>query len=590
MILRRVGLLALVVAMLALGKPVLMPVALAFYLTFVLTPPSDRLERWGVPRALSVTLVFVAALSALVGLGTVLVAQAADLARQLKTYSAQMGEKLVNLRQGGFGPFTEFERSLADLGKVFDPDWALSAAPSPVRVVAEGSSPLSKAEQALGPVLGPLAFVTIVVVMALFMLAHREDLRGRLIQLVGPRNVTLTTRTMADAVNRVSFLLLTQAYVNAGFGAVISVGLYLIGIPYALLWGSLAALLRFVPMLGALIATVLPTLVAFAIFPGWREVLLTGGLFLGVDTLTANLIEPWIIGKRTGVSALALLISALFWTWLWGPLGLLLSTPITVCAATISRHVPELAFLNVLLGDETGLESRVNFYQRVLAQAGKDALRLAKRHAAGGSLSNTFDELLVPALELLAADEQVGAVDQVAAARVVSDLRDLARRLAEQRPARKPSASSSDVLGIASDSSADALLLEMLDFGSANIGVSIIAPGPRAEVLAAAEASSPRAICIAALSQAANVNARFYCRRLRACFPQLPIFVLSPDIDGKRAKEADARFREAGATDVVGTMREASVALGGLLEPAPSSAPRKPDSARLTAPSAALPR
>ncbi|HYQ14633.1 MAG TPA: AI-2E family transporter, partial [Polyangiaceae bacterium] len=571
MILRRVGLLALVVAMLSLGKPVLMPIALAFYLTFVLTPPSDRLERWGMPRPVSVTLVFAAALGALVGLGSILVSQAAELAGQLKTYSAQMGDKLANLRRGGLGAFSDLDRSFSDLGKAFDPEWALNAAPAPVRVIAEGSSPLVKAEHALGPVLGPLAFVTIVVVMAIFMLAHREDLRGRLIQLVGPRNVTLTTRTMADAVNRVSFLLLTQAYVNAATGAVISIGLYFIGIPYAVLWGALASLLRFVPLLGTLIATILPTLAAFAIFPGWHEALLTAGLFIGVDTLVANFIEPWIIGKRTGVSALALLISALFWTWLWGPFGLLLATPITVCAATVSRHVPELAFLNVLLGDETGLESRVNFYQRVLAKAAKDALRLAKRHAASGSLSHTFDELLVPTLELLAADEQVGAVEPEAAAGVVADLRDIARKLATQRPPAKSPARSLEVLGIASDCNADALLLEMLAFGAASLDVRVIAPAPRPQVLASAEASAPRAICIAALSQASNVNARFYCRRLRLLFPQLPILVLSPDIAGKRAKEADARLREAGATDVVGTIGEAAVALSALLETAPSS-------------------
>lgn len=567
MTLGRVGVMALVVAMLAWGKPVLMPVALAFYLTFILTPPSDGLERWGVPRPLSLALVFGAALCAVGALGSALLAQAADLSRQIKTYSAQMGHKLASLREGGLGGLGEFQRSFADLGKAFDPDWALDASPSPVRVIAEGSSALSKAEHALGPVLGPLAFGTIVLVMAVFMLAHREDLRGRLIQLVGPRNVTLTTRTMADAVNRVSFLLLTQAYVNAAFGAVISGGLYLIGVPYALLWGTLAAVLRFVPLLGALVATILPTLVALAVFPGVREALLTAGLFVGVDTLVANFIEPWIIGKRTGVSALALLICALFWTWLWGPLGLLLATPITVCAATVSRHVPDLAFLTVLLGDETGLESRVNFYQRVLAKAGKDALRLAKRHVAGGSLPRTFDELLIPTLELMAADEQVGAVGPEVSARVVADLRELVRKLSTQRPGGKPSSAGQiPVLGVASDSSADALLLEMLALGSPAIDVRVIASGVRADVLAAAEENVPRAICIAALSKASNVNARFYCRRLRALFPQAAIVVLSPDIDGKREKEADARLREAGANDVVATVREAGLTLSKLSE------------------------
>lgn len=552
----RVGAAALFVAMLALGKPVLMPVSLAFYLTFVLTPPSDWLERHGAPRALSVSVVLGGTLSVFAALGSVLLAQAAALAAQMNTYSAQIRDKAARLREGGLSGFTDLQRSFADLGKAFDPDWALDAAPAPVRVIAEGSSSFSKAEHALGPILAPLAFIMIVVVMAVFMLAHREDLRGRLIQLVGPRNVTLTTRTMADAVNRVSHLLLTQLYVNAGFGVVIALGLYGIGIPYALLWGTLAAVLRFVPLLGALISAVLPTMVALAIFPGWREVLLTAGLFLGVDTLIANLIEPWIVGKRTGVSALALLISALLWTWLWGPLGLLLSTPITVCAAAVARHFPALSFLNTLLGDETGLESQVNFYQRVLAKASKDALRIARRYAARGSLHRTFDELFVPTLELVAADEQAGAIDRQDVSRVVADLRDIVGRLPAPRSNAAQAANGLKVLGIAAGSEADGLLLQMLALASTGVDLQALTFGERAGVVAAARESEPQAIWIAALNSGANVNARFYCRRLRALFPELPIWVISPGSEGKSLKEAAARLREAGASEVVVSISE----------------------------------
>jgi predicted PurR-regulated permease PerM len=557
MTLGRVGVAALFVAMLALGRPVLMPVALAFYLTFVLTPPSDWLERRGAPRALSLTVVLVGTLSLFAALGSVLLAQAAALAAQMNSYSAQISDKLARLRTGGLSGFTDLQKSLSDLGKAVDPDWALDAAPAPVRVIAEGSSPLSKAEQALGPILGPLALFMIVVVMVVFMMAHREDLRGRLIQLVGPRNVTLTTRTMADAVNRVSHLLLTQLYVNAGFGAVIALGLYGIGIPYALLWGTLAAVLRFVPLLGALISAILPTMVALAIFPGWREVLLTAGLFVGVDTLIANLVEPWIVGKRTGVSALALLISALFWTWLWGPLGLLLATPITVCAAAVARHVPELSFLNTLLGDETGLESQVNFYQRVLAKAGKDALRIARRYAARGSLQRTFDELFVPTLDLVTADEQAGAINHEDVSRVVADLRDIVGRLPAARSNAAPATNSLKVLGIAAGSEADGLLLQMLAIAATSVDLQALPVSDRTAVISAARESEPQAIWIAALTGGANVNARFYCRRLRALFPALPIWVISPGSEGKSLKEAAARLREAGASDVVASVSEA---------------------------------
>ena len=558
MTLRNFGVAALVVVTLALGKPVLMPIALAFYLTFLLTPPSDWLERLGLPRPLSVAVVLGAALAAFAAFASVLITQAAALATQINTYSAQIRGKLASLREGGLGGFADLQKSFNDLGKAFDPDWTLDAAPSPVRIIAETSSLLTKAEHALGPVLGPLAFGTIVVVMVLFMLAHREDLRGRLIQLVGPGNVTLTTRTMADVVNRVSYLLLTQLYVNAAFGAVIALGLYWIGVPYALLWGSLAALLRFVPLLGALIAALLPTVVALAVFPGWREVLLTAGLFIGVDTLVANLIEPWIVGKRTGVSALALLVSALFWTWLWGPLGLLLATPITVCAAAVSRQVPALSFLQTLLGDETGLQSQVNFYQRVLARAGKDALRIAKRYVASGSLQRAFDELLVPTLELVAADEQAGAIEADIASRVVGDLRDIVRKLPADRTAAVGQVNGLKVLGIAASSESDGLLLEMLAVASPGVDLKALDIGERASVIAAACEREAQAICIAALTPGAKVNARFYCRRLRTLFPELPIWVFSPEAEGKSLKEAAARLREAGASEVVGSVREAA--------------------------------
>lgn len=558
MTLRNFAMTALVIAALALGKPVLMPIALAFYLTFLLTPPSDWLERLGLPRSLSVAVVLGATLAAFVAFASALITQAAALATQINTYSAQIRDKLASLRHDGLGGFADLQKSFYDLGKVFDPDWALDAAPSPVRIVAEGASPLTKAEHALGPVLGPLAFATIVAVMVVFMLAHREDLRGRLIQLVGPGNVTLTTRTMSEVVNRVSHLLLTQVYVNVAFGAVIALGLYLIGVPYALLWGSLAALLRFVPLLGVLVATLLPMVVALAVFPGWREVLLTGGLLIGADVLVANLIEPWIVGKRTGVSALALLISALFWTWLWGPLGLLLATPITVCAASVSRHVPALAFLQTLLGDETGLESQVNFYQRVLARAGKDALRIAKRYVASGSLQRAFDELFVPTLELVAADEQAGAIEPDVAHRVAVDLRELLRKLPNPRPVNAGSVGTLNVLGIAAGSESDGLLLEMLAIASPKGAVKALGISERAAVIAAAVESQAQAFCIAALTPGAKVNARFYCRRLRALFPDRPIWVLSPEAGGSSLKEAAARLREAGATEVVGSVQEAA--------------------------------
>lgn len=552
----RIGQSVLIVTVLALGKPVLLPVALAFYLAFVLTPPSDWIERIGLPRAVSVATVVGAALAAVAVLGVVLMAQAAELASQMHTYSYQMSQKLAGIRTQGFGVFDELSKALSSLSGSLDPESAAYA--PPVRLVSNGASAFHQVEKTLGPVVEPLATAAIVLVMTIFVLGHREDLRGRLIQLVGTQNLTVATRTMAEAVRRVSHLLLTQVYLNAGFGLVIALGLYAIGTPYAVLWGVIAGLLRFVPLLGALIAPLFPTLIAFAIFPGWREALMTVGLFLGVDAILGNFIEPLVLGKRSGISALALLISALFWTWLWGPLGLILATPLTVCAAVVGRHVPALSFLAIALGDDAGLNAEINFYQRILAKASKDAYRAAKARVSESSLTATFDELVVPTLGLMIADQGVQAIDGPMAQRVVQDVSEIVDRLSASE-ARLPAPSEhGSMLGIPAESSADALLLKMLERTLAERAgaITCLAETQRVKAVSAALAHAPELICIAALPPSGNANARFLCRRLRAELPEAFILVLLAQ--AQHSQEAAARLREAGASAVTHEIREAA--------------------------------
>lgn len=559
----RLGQLVLLVAVLYWGRPVLVPLALSFYLAFVLTPPSNRLEQAGLSRGLSVTAVVVAALGAVAVLGAVVTAQVADLASKMHGYSAQMANKLGSVRGGGLRFISDTSRAASELARGLEAQLGPPDHLTAVRVVPGGGSALQRLGEAFGPVLEPLAAGLLVFVLTVFVLAHREDLRGRLIVLLGPQNVTLTTRTMTEAFGRVSYLLLTQAYINSGFGAVIALGLYLIGVPYALLWGFIAGVLRFVPLLGPWVATLLPTLLAFVTFPGWEQALLTVGLFLVVDLVLANFIEPLVLGKRTGVSALALLISALFWTWLWGALGLFLAMPITVCAAAVGRHVPELRFLAVALGDEPGLNPELNFYQRTLARAGKDALRLARRKLEESSLVRTLDALLIPALRLMVTDQSVHAINQETAARLVSDLNGLLTKLGPT-----PDASSLEKRGIvalAAESSADALLVRMLQtsLAEARTDLQVARADARGALVDHALALRPARICIAALPPVGNNNARFLCRRLRARLPQAQIVVLFPEDEQHHSREAAARLREAGADHVAATLEEA---LGVLLQ------------------------
>lgn len=553
----RLGQLALVVAVLYWGRPVLVPVALALYFAFVLTPPSNRLEQLGLPRGLSVAAVLTFGLGVLGVLGAVLVAQVADLASKIHGYSAQMSSKIAGLRGGGFKLFTESSRALSELARSVEQQLGTADHLNAVRVVPGGGSPMQRLEEVFGPVLEPLAGLALVLVLTVFMLAHREDLRGRLILLLGTQNVTVTTRTMTEAFSRVSHLLLTQAYINAAFGAVVAVGLYLIGVPYALLWGAIAGILRFVPLLGPLLATLMPTLLAFVSFPGWQQALLTVGLFLLVDLTLANFIEPLVLGKRTGVSALALLISAVFWTWLWGGLGLVLATPITVCAAVVGRHVQELRFLAVALGDEPGLNPDLNFYQRTLARASKDAYRLLRRKVAESSLVAAVDQLLIPALRLMVADQLLHAINQEAADRLVSDLDSLVTRL---QSGAVQASKSRNIVGVAAESQADALMLKLLGGALAERGIALhtVPPANREEALAGTLAQAPTLICITALPPAGNTNARYLCRRLRAKLPSAYIVVLAPETEHLRTREAEARLREAGANQVVSTMNDAT--------------------------------
>jgi hypothetical protein len=468
-----------------------------------------------------------------------------------------MANKLAGVRGGGLRFITDTSRAASELARGLEAQLGPPDHLTAVRVVPGGASALQRLEEAFGPVLEPLAGVLLVFVLTVFVLAHREDLRGRLIVLLGTQNVTLTTRTMTEAFGRVSYLLLTQAYINSGFGAVIAIGLYVIGVPYALLWGAIAGVLRFVPLLGPWIATLLPTLLAFVTFPGWEQALLTVGLFLVVDLVLANFIEPMVLGKRTGVSALALLISALFWTWLWGALGLFLAMPITVCAAAVGRHVPELRFLAIALGDEPGLDPELNFYQRTLARAAKDALQLARRKLEESSLSRALDALLIPALRLMVTDQSVHAINQETADRVVSDLNALLTRL-------QPSKETGELrkLGITAlpaESAADALLVRMLQtsLAEAQAEVQVARADDRGALVEHTLALRPRRICIAALPPAGNNNARFLCRRLRAKLPQAQIIVLMPEDEHHRSHEAVARLREAGADHVAASLEEA---------------------------------
>ena len=392
---------ALVVAILARGRAVLLPIAFAAVLAFILSPPMRWLER-RISTVPALALVLLLAAGTLGGAGLVLVREFDDLSTQLGKYTESMRRKLSALQAGGSGPVARVEVMIARVADGLEK----RAAPDdvPMQVMPARPSRATHLWDLARPLAEPVITVLFVVVLCVFMLGRRDDLRSRLIRLVGTGNVTATTRALDEGARRITRLLRDQAMINLLFGSVVGLGLYFIGIPYFVLWGAVAALSRFIPYLGAIASMLVPTALAFAIFPGWTRAFLTVGLFVGMDLITAYAIEPVLIGYRTGVSPVALLVSAFFWAWIWGPAGLALAIPITVGLAVLGRHVPALAFLAVLLGDDPAIGPELGFYQRLLARDEAGAAEIARATMGETGTAGLMDEVITPALVLAARD------------------------------------------------------------------------------------------------------------------------------------------------------------------------------------------
>ena len=305
------------------------------------------------------------------------------------------------------------------------------AKPIPVEVVEPALRPFQVLQVVIGPLLQPLATGGIIIVVVIFMLVSREDLRDRFIRLVGSDDLHRTTAALQDAGRRVGQYLLMQLVVNVAYAVPIGIGLWLIGVPNAPLWGLLALVLRFVPYIGPIIASVFPLALALAADPGWSMLAWTVALFVVIELISNNLIEPWLYGSRTGLSPLAVIVSAVFWTWLWGPLGLLLSTPLTVCLVVLGRHVPQFEFLDVLFGNEPVLEPHQQLYQRLLSGDPLEATDRAEEFLEEHQLVTFYDQVALPALLLGEADRSRGVLGEERRQRLADSARAVVENLAD---------------------------------------------------------------------------------------------------------------------------------------------------------------
>jgi predicted PurR-regulated permease PerM len=627
------------IATLYFAREVLIPLALAVLLAFLLAPVSTRLERLkfgrvSLGRVASVLIVVTAAFAFIFGLGWVVGNEVVRLAHNLPVYQTEIVRKAERL--GGSG--SAVGGNIARLGEELEKATAQPATTQPAvsaaatqpgiaggavnqvakdpvgtvaREVAGGPpaaapstpgttpanplftvglpapvSPIKTLATYLGLVLGPLGTAGLVIVFVIFLLLEREEMRDRVIRLVSRGKYLVTTRAINDAATRISRYMLAQSVVNGTYGVTVAVGLWLIGLtmgdgtafPSFILWGVLCALLRFIPYVGPWIAAAFPIAVSLAVYPGFGVFAAVAGAFVIIELLSNNVMEPWLYGASTGISTMAIIVAAVFWTWLWGPVGLLLSTPLTVCIVVLGKHVAQLQFLDVLLGDQPALPPSVSYYQRLLARDKTEAADVTTEYASSKGLENVPDEVLIPALLLARRDRQDGDLTADDETFIFDMTREIIARLAPKAKTAEGMAVGPRLLllGCPSHHRTEELILHMLPLvaDASDYDVEVISTRTLpAEIEARIEREAPAIVFVAVLPPGGAVQARYLCKRLRKRFKDLKIVVGY----WGRAKNFDrllVSMREAGASYVTTSLLQTRSQIRALLS-TPAPAPRQ---------------
>jgi len=562
-----------VIAAMSLAAEVLKPLALSVLLSFALAPLAGFFERRRVPRSVAVLLTVGLALGSLSGISYVVVRQLSMLANQLPDLQPRIQMKVDFLKPSNDMAFYRAQKVAGDVAKSLDTPVVKGHEAMDVRVVEEPTF-RQRLQGAVGPYLEFIGVGVFVLILVLFILMNREALGDRIVQLFGQRQINLTTRTMSEIGQRISRYLAMITLINAGFGLIVGLGLWAIGVPYAVLWGCLAAMVRFIPYVGSAVAFGLPLVFSIAHFPGWRQPLEVVAFFAVVEVALSYL-EPVIYGKTTGVSALALLVAAMFWTWLWGLLGTLLSTPLTLCLAVLGKYVPSLGFFATILGEEAELDQNIRFYQRLVSLDQDGATAVVDAALKERPRAEVFDQVLVPALSNAERDAARGELDESDMAfirRVIGEIlddldgtEDLSVKTAVQpgegAPVRangKPAAPPFEVAGVAASGTSDALTLRMLEqllAPSKCTLVTIEGAGSPMHLADRVAEVSPAMVILSHLPPEALAQARYQVRRLRARFAGLPIVVGRWGEAGSDA--ASAGLSGVGATHVAFTLADA---------------------------------
>jgi predicted PurR-regulated permease PerM len=571
------------IAALYFARDVFVPLALAVLLSFALGPPVMLLRRWHLGRIPSVIGVVLLAFLVIFAVGSLIGTQLAHLAENLPQYQYNITDKIQSLRGSatGSGIVGRASSMLKDLSSEITketpaPDGNAPRTPPvatrsgqpqqpiPVEIHQPDPTALQVIQTIVGPLVQPLATTGIVVVFVVFFLLQREDLRDRFIRLAGARDLHRTTEGLDDAARRLSRYLLVQTALNAGFGLVIGVGLAFIGVPNPVLWGIIAMLLRFVPYIGAVIAAIFPAALAIAVDPGWSMLLWTGALFLVAEPVTGQVIEPLLYGHSTGLSAVAVVVSAAFLTWLWGPVGLLLSTPLTLCLVVLGRYVERLEFLDIMLGNEPALTPQENFYQRMLANDPDEAAHQAEEFLKEKPLSAYYDEVAVGGLALAQMDVNRGVLEHERRVRikeaVLGVIDDLADHPDAPLPEEAPAAQGRIVLCIAGrgslDEAAAAMLAQVLEKRRV---VARVVPcdAVATEHIFKLDVTDVALVCVSYLEPGSFANARYLVRRLRRKLPNVTIIAGFWTLSEQQARQVNA-LGETGADYVVTSLHDAA--------------------------------
>jgi predicted PurR-regulated permease PerM len=541
--------LVLIIASLYWAQAVLIPVAISILLTFLLTPVADGMERIGLHRVFSVILIVILVFSFLAAIGWVVTLQLTSVANELPTYRKNIEKKIADIRGAGKGGALEKVQETAEEVKkeLEKKDEAAKLQPKPREVVVQGeqSSTFWPLPLDIAPMLERLASAGLAIVLVIFMLIQREDLRNRLICLIGYRRLTTTTRALEEASQRISRYLLMQSIINASFGITVAIALWLLGLRYALLWGFLAAMLRFIPYVGPWAAAIMPSALSMIVFEGWMGTTLVIGVFLILELVNNMILEPLLYGESAGVSEVGLLVAVAFWTWLWGPVGLLLATPLTVCVVVGSKYVPQLNFISVLMGDEPVMQSNVSYYQRLLARDQDEAEEILEEYLQSHPPERIYDDLLLPALNEVKSDLAFGKLEESDQQFIFAATRSILDELDSLKPknSANPKASAETtpidanplagapkvrIVGCPVRDEADELALRMCRqlLPTARYEMEVLADEAlTSEVIDQVAEKHPALLCVVSLPPGGLAQTRYLCKRLRSRFPDTKIVV-----------------------------------------------------------------